>query len=109
MKTQLTSEYREPAGLGRAFKNACLEFRQNIPAQIQEAKAVLLTGSRDRLGGQEQVLRLALNEAEALVWQTRYPHLVFPMLAVEKVWAVAVWSRRQQVVRRTAPLLEAAV
>ena len=49
-----------------------------------------------------RVLRLALNEAEALAWQTDYPHLFFPTLAVEKAQAAVAWHRRQRVVRRAA-------
>jgi hypothetical protein len=41
-----------------------------------------------------------LNEAEALAWQTSYPHLLFPELAVEKVQAVAAWQTRQESVQR---------
>jgi hypothetical protein len=44
------------------------------------------------------MLRLALNEAEALAWQTLYPHLVFPDLAAEKVRGVAAWNSRQQLI-----------
>jgi hypothetical protein len=46
--------------------------------------------------GQEQLLRLALNEAEALAFLTDYPHLVFPTLALEKVHDAAAWKNRQQ-------------
>jgi hypothetical protein len=45
---------------------------------------------------QEQLVRLALNEAEALARQTWYPHLVFPDLAAEKIQAVAAWENRQR-------------
>jgi hypothetical protein len=39
-----------------------------------------------------------------LVWQTEYPHLVFPALAAEKVHAVADWNRHQRSVWQTDPL-----
>jgi len=52
------------------------------------------------LDSQEHLLELALNEAEALAAQTGYPHLVFPVLAAEKVRSVAAWDARQQRVRR---------
>ncbi|MBI3875728.1 MAG: hypothetical protein HY300_07160 [Verrucomicrobia bacterium] len=47
-----------------------------------------------------QLVKLALNEAEALAWQTPYPHLVFPALAHEKVSAVAAWHKRQAALQR---------
>ena len=41
------------------------------------------------ISGQGQLLDSALNEAEALAWQTPYPHLVFPALAEEKASSVS--------------------
>ena len=41
-----------------------------------------------------------LGEAEALAWQTGYPHLFFPALATEKVQAAAGWNARQQFIRQ---------
>ena len=67
----------------------------------------MLAEARPAFKPGEQMLRLALNEAEALAWQTPFPHLFFPDLAAEKVRAVAEWSRRQRTVQR--PVLEPAV
>jgi hypothetical protein len=44
----------------------------------------------------DRMFRLALNEAEALAWQTDYPQLVFPILATEKTQAVTEWNARQE-------------
>ena len=52
------------------------------------------------------MLRLALTEAEALAWQTDFPHLFFPALAAEKAQAAVAWHQRQRAVRAGA--LEAA-
>lgn len=52
-----------------------------------------------------QDVRLALNEAEAIAWQTGVPHLVFPALAEEKLESVTRWHRRQQALRERDPLL----
>src|SRR2546425_12841222 len=49
---------------------------------------------------QPRLLRQALNEAEAIAWQTGFPHLVFPSLALEKASAVATWESRQRTMRR---------
>lgn len=51
----------------------------------------------------QRVLRLALNEAESIAWQTGFPQLVFPVLAKEKAEAVAAWSRRQNSIRHDDP------
>jgi len=45
------------------------------------------------------LLRQALNEAEAMAWQTGFPQLVFPSLALEKARAVANWESRQRTMR----------
>jgi len=49
-----------------------------------------------------RLLRQALNEAEAIAWQTGFPQLVFPSLALEKAHAVAAWEYRQRTMRPTA-------
>src|SRR6266850_5095050 len=54
---------------------------------------------------QPRVFQLALNEAEAIAWQTGFPHLLFPMLATEKARAVAAWHERQKSIQRTEPIL----
>jgi len=47
--------------------------------------------------------RLALNEAEALAWQSGIPLLVFPALAEEKIRAVRAWRDYQASIRRVNP------
>jgi len=49
-----------------------------------------------------RLLRQALNEAEAIAWQTGFPQLVFPSLALEKARAVATWENRQRTIRQPA-------
>ncbi|SRR6266496_857415 len=53
---------------------------------------------------QPRLVRLALDEAEALAWQAGFSHLFFPVLAMEKVSAVAAWHARQQSLRKTQPI-----
>ncbi len=55
-----------------------------------------------RAGEHGHLLRLALNEAEALAGQTPFPELFFPELAVEKARALRAWSERQETVRRAS-------
>jgi hypothetical protein len=104
MNTKPMNEGGENTGVSNAFTNACRECYQKVIAQIRAAKDAILAESRELLGVQEQILRLALNEAEALAWQTLYPHLVFPELATEKVRAIDGWSRHQRSIQRTAPV-----
>ena len=78
--------------LGGICQRAC----RKVLAQIARSRAAVLEEWSEGLKTQQHALRLALNEAEALAWQTMYPHLVFPVLATEKVQAVAAWNSRQR-------------
>jgi hypothetical protein len=84
----------------RTFTNACKECGRKLVAQIEKAKSAVLAEFHDTLRAHEQMLHLALNEAEALAWQTSVPQLVFPTLAREKAQAVAAWQQRQEALRR---------
>lgn len=64
--------------------------------QIRNAREAILAEARGTLDVQERLLRLTMNEAEGLAWQTMYPQLVFPSLAVEKIQRAAQWTRRQR-------------
>lgn len=87
-----------PGGMnGRSsLGEVCVESCKGILAQVGRTKDAIFVEARDTLKVQEQMLHLALNEAEALAWQTLYPHLVFPALAAEKVRGVAAWSDHQR-------------
>ena len=77
----------------------CLASCRKLVAQLDQIKNTIVADFRGMFGGQEQMLRLALNEAEALAWQTDYPHLFFPVLATEKAQATVSWHQRQRAVR----------
>jgi hypothetical protein len=96
MKTNETTEKNGNTGGGNTFRKACANSCKRILTQITKAKEAILAEARDTLNVRDHLLRLALNEAEALASQTLCPHLVFPALAVEKVQAVAAWERRQR-------------
>jgi hypothetical protein len=68
--------------------------------QIRKLKDSIMSDVRTTLNAPEHLLRLALNEAEALAWQSGVPHLVFPTLAMEKVQALSAWQKHQQLIRR---------
>ena len=81
---------------GTAFSKACRRCYESIMKQIRNAREAILAEARGTLEVQEKLLRLAVNEAEGLAWQTMYPQLVFPNLAREKIQHVAHWTRRQR-------------
>lgn len=89
---------------GNKFNNAitdvCRKSCQKVLAQIAAAKNSILAQFQDVVAEHEQVLRLALNEAEALAWETSYPQLVFPDLAEEKTRGVLAWVAHQKAVRQ---------
>lgn len=82
----------------KAAANACVTSYQKLAARIERAKEQLLAELRETLQAPDRLLKLALNEAESLAWQTEYPHLVFPMLAAEKVQDVVLWKKRQRLI-----------
>lgn len=91
-----TSANEINGNVGGTFRNACRASCQKVLAQIKNAKTAIFAESLAALKEHERILKLALNEAEALAWQTVYPHLVFPALAAEKIQGVAAWNRHQR-------------
>jgi hypothetical protein len=83
-------------GKTATLKSACVGTCQEVLGQLARVRASLYSEWRSALAVPERVLRLTLNEAEALAWQTSVPHLVFPLLAEEKMRATAAWSVRQR-------------
>jgi hypothetical protein len=69
---------------------------------VQRAKNAVLADYAPRAGQHTGLLRLVLNEAEGLAWQTDFPQLVFPALAQEKAEAAVKWHQRQTALRRPA-------
>lgn len=104
MKSTQTNNNRPNAAIGRTVRNLCLRSCQRVLARIRRVKNAILAESRAVFQEREQMLKLALNEAEALAWQTPYPHLVFPDLATERVQAVVDWSRHQKSIWGTSPI-----
>ena len=81
------------------FSEVCLKSCRKLLSQIDAIKHALISKYRPELNGQETVLHSALNEAEALAWQTPYPHLFFPVLAEEKAQEARRWAFRQERIR----------
>lgn len=73
-----------------------------VPAGQPDLRSARSQIERDFSDLQRQnprLLRLALNEAEALAWEIELPHLVYPVLAEEKARALFNWRLRQRVIR----------
>ena len=81
------------------FTTFCANYCRKLLSEIQKSKQNLLAKFHSAFAGQEQLLRLAVNEAEAVAFLTDYPHLVFPTLALEKVQGVANWRAHQKYVQ----------
>ena len=70
MKSNQLLENRPAPGISPAFTHLCLRSCQKVLAQIWKVKGAIFAEWRDGLKDHESMLRLALNEAEALAWQT---------------------------------------
>jgi len=101
MKTELLEKTHNPE---RNFAEICLDSCRKLLDRIAKVKEAVLGEFHDTVDAHNKMLRLALNEAEALAWETDYPHLVFPALALEKAEEVTSWEARQrEVVGRFSP------
>lgn len=87
---------------GSGSSRAAAGWRERVSAAIVRAKEALLFDFSEMAGEHGRVLRLALNEAEALAWQTEFPHLIFPSLAMEKARAAVEWHQRQRSLRNNS-------
>jgi hypothetical protein len=82
---------------------------RELDVQVTTIKTGLVREFGTAIGGHSELLQSALNEAEALAWQTPYPHLLFPVLAHEKASAVNNWAARQRRVQRASREISLAV
>ncbi len=63
---------------------------------LQRTRAAILGKYQHASLAPEPMLRQVLTEAEALAWESGFPHLLFPELAAEKADSLATWYARQQ-------------
>lgn len=75
-----------------AVPGACRRLRP----PLERVRQTILGEAQTTAPARRRLIKQALNEAEALAWQTMFPHLVFPALAAEKVRAVVDWNARQE-------------
>jgi hypothetical protein len=95
MKPRVNLKLNTPTAAGRVGR----ERRRALQARVADSRKAISREFRETFLENRQLARLALNEAEAIAWQTGLPHLFFPELAEEKVREVASWSRRQRSLR----------
>jgi hypothetical protein len=85
-----TPEPSAHSGL-RRFSKACLR-------KIQQLKGSILSEMSFRFAGKlsPEMIRLAVNEADAIAASTPFPTLFLPVLAEEKVRFAEQWHAKQQ-------------
>jgi len=103
-----TTDTNENLIAERTLGNRCMESCRKLLAGIDATRNRIANEFHETLEANGRLVQLALNEAEALAWQTDYPHLLFPALAVEKVQSVAAWQTRQKSLHRRQPTFAAA-
>jgi len=108
MNTKIEAVSKQDHNHQMKFGGRCIASCRKLLAQIEKARAQVVAEFRDRVDGHQHLLDLAVNEAEALAWQTGFPQLFFPILATEKARAVTGWHLRQQSLRQRARQLLAA-
>ena len=81
------------------FTKRCLTACRKLIERLDHAKTAIVDEFSDSLRGNERLLELAIKEADALAWQTDFPELLFPTLAMEKAQALATWHEHQQWLR----------
>jgi hypothetical protein len=84
----------------QTITDRCVQSCKKLLTRIEQTKGRIAAEFREIVESNQQSFQLALNEAEALAWQTEFPQLFFPDLAVEKIQAVATWQTRQQSVHQ---------
>ena len=86
------------------LRAACACCYHRMLHRLAAVKARIEGEFGQAMAGYEQLLNAAVNEAEAVAWQTPYPHLFFPVLAEEKAAEARQWAAQQLEIReRTSP------
>ena len=98
-EVQVKSKAERRESRAKAATAACLKSCRTLLRQLQAIKDSVLREFDSPARDQARMLRFALNEAEALAWQTPYPQLLFPVLAYEKAESARQWAERQSRVR----------
>lgn len=90
------------------LSHRCVDSCKKLLAGIEQVKTQIANEFHAKIESHSHLFQLALKEAESLAWQTPYPHLLFPTLALEKVNAAASWQTRQLALLKQHSLFEEA-
>lgn len=98
----MKTRYQDNQNLNQpgSFRRTCAIACEKLLNQLNQVKENIQAEFQDAFGLHKHLLRQALVEADALAWQTDYPHLFFPELAAEKASQAASWRARQQAMLR---------
>ena len=99
MRTQ--QSYRRHTEVSPSSARLSVNTSTTAGQALARTKEAVLREYAQRVGEHARLLRLALNEAEAIAWQTDFPHLFFPALAAEKAETAVLWHQRQRALRRS--------
>ena len=94
-----TNDMNKVLNAESTIADRCAQSFMKLLAGIEQTKGRIAAEFREIVESNQKSFQLALNEAEALAWETDYPQLFFPTLAMEKVQAVASRRPRQQFVQ----------
>lgn len=104
-----TKHKNETVNTEKSIAGRCVQSCKKLLREIELVKNKIQQEFRATKLAHANLFKQAVNEAEALAWQTEYPHLLFPSLAMEKVQAVAAWQTRQRFVQKRELVYAAAV
>jgi hypothetical protein len=93
----------QPGSFGR-LRAACAYCYQEALRRLTAVKARVEREFGQEMAGYEPLLKAAINEAEAVAWQTPYPHLFFPVLAEEKAAEAQQWAGHQRAIQERTSL-----
>jgi hypothetical protein len=104
-----TNHVQEVVHVQPTIADHCVQSCKKLLAGIEQTKKRITSEFQATLDSHAQIFQLALKEAEALAFQTEYPQLLFPSLALEKIQALSAWQARQLSLRQRRAVFAAAV
>ncbi len=102
-KSISNSQPVQPGSFGR-LRAACAHCYQEVLGGLNAVKVGIERELGQEMAGYERLLKAAINEAEAVAWQTPYPHLFFPVLAEEKAAEARQWVGHQRTIQERTSL-----
>ena len=100
MKTNKVNETASP----NPGKTVCFASCRKLNTAVHELKQSIVQEFQARVPAHGRMIESAVNEAEALAWQTPFPHLFFPALAQEKAVEATRWAARQEKIQNNLVL-----